>query len=183
MTCKECLREIKVKAKGMCQNCWHKFKRKNQPEFYLRTRYTEIKQRCSNPNNTRADLYNGVEYCTKEEFLETFVNNNQFLKLFEEWKSSGWKNTLSPSIDRIDPKKGYTLDNIQVITHSHNCTKDQTMQEVLVYRGSDFVARFDSQSEASRELKIPQSNIWKVINGQRKTAGGYIFLGGDYKNA
>lgn len=38
---------------------------------------------------------------------------------------------------------------------------------------------FRSQGEASRELKIPQGNIWKVLNNQRSTAGGYIFRKGD----
>lgn len=42
---------------------------------------------------------------------------------------------------------------------------------------------FDSQGEASRSLRIPQANIWKVLNNQRSSAGGYIFKyisGGDY---
>ena len=34
---------------------------------------------------------------------------------------------------------------------------------------------FESQGEASRALNIPQGNIWKVIHGQRVTAGGYVF--------
>jgi hypothetical protein len=34
---------------------------------------------------------------------------------------------------------------------------------------------FRSQGEAAKELRIPQSNIWKALNHQRHTAGGYIF--------
>ena len=34
---------------------------------------------------------------------------------------------------------------------------------------------FRSQGKASKELGVPQSNIWKVLNKQRRTAGGYIF--------
>lgn len=34
---------------------------------------------------------------------------------------------------------------------------------------------FASQCEASRSLGIPQANIWKVINGQRLKASGYLF--------
>lgn len=33
--------------------------------------------------------------------------------------------------------------------------------------------KFKSQAEASRVTGIPQSNIWKCLNGERKTAGGY----------
>lgn len=45
------------------------------------------------------------------------------------------------------------------------------------------VLRFNSQTEASRVLNIQQSNIWKVLNGERKQAGGYTFKyvdGGEY---
>ncbi len=34
---------------------------------------------------------------------------------------------------------------------------------------------FESQTEAGRVLGIPQANIWKVINGERKYAQGYYF--------
>lgn len=35
--------------------------------------------------------------------------------------------------------------------------------------------RFKSQTDASRRLKIQQSNIWKVLNGQRARAEGWFF--------
>lgn len=31
---------------------------------------------------------------------------------------------------------------------------------------------YESQSDASRKTGIPQANIWKCLNGERKTAGG-----------
>lgn len=34
---------------------------------------------------------------------------------------------------------------------------------------------FSSQAEAGRKLKIEQSNIWKVLHGERPLAGGYYF--------
>lgn len=34
---------------------------------------------------------------------------------------------------------------------------------------------FKSQGSASKELGIPQANIWKVIKNERKSAGGYSF--------
>lgn len=37
------------------------------------------------------------------------------------------------------------------------------------------LSNFESQGEASRVLGIPQANIWKVLNGKRKAAGGYSF--------
>lgn len=34
---------------------------------------------------------------------------------------------------------------------------------------------YESQGEAGRSLNIPQANIWKVMRGERRTAGGYSF--------
>lgn len=34
---------------------------------------------------------------------------------------------------------------------------------------------FRSQTDAGRELGIQQANIWKVLNGERRSAGGYYF--------
>lgn len=34
---------------------------------------------------------------------------------------------------------------------------------------------YGSQAEAARELNLYQANIFKVINGQRKSTGGYTF--------
>ena len=38
---------------------------------------------------------------------------------------------------------------------------------------------FESQGEASRALNIQQSNIWKVLNGVRRSAGNYTFKYGN----
>lgn len=40
---------------------------------------------------------------------------------------------------------------------------------------------FESQSEASRVLGIPQANIWQVLHGRRYSAGGYTFKEGSYE--
>ena len=42
-------------------------------------------------------------------------------------------------------------------------------------KDNKLVKIYFSTCEASRETKIPQSNIWKCLVGKRKTAGGYIW--------
>lgn len=41
---------------------------------------------------------------------------------------------------------------------------------------------FESQGEASRVLRLPQANIWKVLHGERYSAGGYTFRKGGISN-
>lgn len=47
-----------------------------------------------------------------------------------EWNSKGFRET-SPSIDRIDSSKGYTLDNVQIISWKANRIKSYATVEEL----------------------------------------------------
>jgi len=174
-TCIECGRFMPIKAKNMCQNCWHKHKRRYDLNFFLRTRYVELKNRCSNPNEPKNN-YLGMKYCSLMEFYSFFINDNKLKKLFKNWQKSNFDFKLAPSIDRIDPKKGYILGNMQFITHSENCTKDQIMTKIRMFsKDRIYIRDFISQGEAERQLGIPQANIWKVLNKERNSAGGYYF--------
>lgn len=174
--CKQCERFMPIKAKGMCQNCWHKLKRRTQPEFFLRTRHTEMLQRCTNPKNKQSKYYLGKEVCSRKEFLNRFLKCPVFLKLFKDWKKNGYDTKTVPSIDRIDVKKGYTIDNMRFITHSYNAYLGNVLLPVKVYtKDKMFIREYESATLAARELKVWQANIWKVLHKKRKSAGGYYF--------
>lgn len=53
---------------------------------------------------------------------------------------------------------------------------------VAINLATNEAVHFRGQGEAARFLGIPQSNIWKVLSGERKHAGGYFFAfeGGSY---
>lgn len=61
--------------------------------------------------------------------------------------------------------KKITLKVIETMKQPVKCTN----------LGTNEVLYFDSQTEAGRKLHIPQANIWKVLRGQRRQAGGYYF--------
>jgi hypothetical protein len=46
--------------------------------------------------------------------------------------SSTIKNPYSPSLDRIDPKKGYTMDNVRVVIWQFNMMKGEISDKELV---------------------------------------------------
>lgn len=175
--CSACSVFKTIKAYGNCQSCWHTYKRRNQPEFYLRQKWSEIKQRCSNINKNEHTTRNylGRNYCSLEEFLSKFNKDPIYLKIFNEWRSYNFAIKYSPSIDRIDNKKDYIITNLQFLTHSQNSSKDQDVTPVNVYKykTNEFIGYFSSQMEASRILKIPQSNLWKVLNKERNSVCGY----------
>lgn len=78
----------------------------------------------------------GKDICTREEFItwcKDFDNLNVFLALYFEWAHNGFNRWDSPSIDRMDPKKGYTLDNLQWLSFSDNCEKNNKDPREYMY--------------------------------------------------
>lgn len=92
---------------------------------YLKTKrgfmgntYTNMDSRVKGRN--KPWLYKGLDICTRQEFVEWTASNRNFNLLFDIWERSGYDMKLTPSIDRINPNKGYTFDNMSWITHSEN---------------------------------------------------------------
>ena len=66
----------------------------------------------------------GYQIVSRDEFLGWCEKNKEpFMKLYQYWVKSGYKNKMSPSIDRIDNTKGYIIGNMQWLTKSKNCSK------------------------------------------------------------
>jgi hypothetical protein len=98
------------------------YKNKQDPKGYLRRLHYSLKQRCLG-HIKHAQQYKGLFYPPIEEFLEFGLQDNNFLRMHQEYINSGWDRKLGPTVDRIDPSKGYTLDNIQFLSLSENCKK------------------------------------------------------------
>lgn len=67
--------------------------------------------------------HHGLEILSKEEFYQWSLDNQDFTSLFREWEKSNYSTKLSPSVDRIDPRFGYELFNMQWVTHSENTVR------------------------------------------------------------
>lgn len=89
-------------------------------------RYAHMKAR-HDGRSTNSSHANGKGILTKEEFFDwckDFKNLSEFLALYFDYAESGFQLALSPSVDRIDPDKGYVADNIQWLSFSANCEKN-----------------------------------------------------------
>ena len=58
----------------------------------------------------------------REVFYEWAKNHPDFLKLFKRWVSSGNDRKLVPTVNRINSSGGYSLDNVEWLTNSANCS-------------------------------------------------------------
>lgn len=93
------------------------------PKGFLVRVYRNMKSRVTGVTKNKNHLYLGLEILEKDIFYSWSLDDVNFNALFVVWVENGYDRRLTPSIDRIDSKKGYTLDNVQWITFSENCAK------------------------------------------------------------
>jgi len=54
------------------------------------------------------------------------------------------RDPYAPSLDRVDPNRGYTRDNVQVVAWAYNCAKQQRTDEELIELCRQIVTRANS---------------------------------------
>lgn len=82
--------------------------------------YRNMESRTKGMVEGKSHLYQGLEVLPRQSFYDWSLSCKDFNSLYDDWVSSGFDKKLSPSIDRIDTSKGYTLDNMRWLTHSEN---------------------------------------------------------------
>lgn len=65
-------------------------------------------------------LWMGKPILPRETFLEWSRNHPDFLRVFKRWANNDYERRLTPSINRINSKLGYTLNNMEWVTLSQN---------------------------------------------------------------
>lgn len=90
------------------------------PKGFLMRKYRNMQSRVLGIQKVKFHLYKGLKVLPREDFYKWSDRNPSFLRLFEEWKASGYDRKLCPSVNRIDSRKGYEIPNMEWITHSEN---------------------------------------------------------------
>jgi len=168
--CKKCKKEKQHFGLKMCSACLRHYKRQTRPSFYLGTCYSEMSRRVKTFDKLRPNYFN-KDLCTKEQFLEKFLYDHIFLKLYKDWQRSGFKRKHSPSIDRIDFQKGYGIENLQFIVQSINSVKEKKIKICLKKNNYEFY--FESCREAAEFLGLKPPGFCRVKK-KYKSYNGYI---------
>ena len=144
----------------------------------LRNVYSDQVRHCK---ITRAKYERKVHY-TSDEFYNNYINNPVFGKLFDNWVNSGHKTELKPSFDRIDVKKDYSFDNLQIITWQENKTKGHSECGILrttpVFQTDsqgNILRRYNSIKEACEDTGCTPSCVVGVCRGKKENTKGFYF--------
>ncbi len=92
---------------------------KTKKGFLMRC-YRNMQSRVSGVQKLKSHLYAGKSILPREDFYIWSLDNDDFHRLFSDWEASSYSRKLSPSINRVDSKNGYDLDNMEWVTHSEN---------------------------------------------------------------
>ena len=118
-----------------------------------------------------------VDY-TYEEFKQKYLFDSKFLKLYKQWVLSNYDTNKKTSFDRIDSKKEYSFDNLQVVTWEENNKKGRQEKKKAVDKydiNNNFLKSYNSISDASKDVGVYKSNISACCKGKTKTSGGFIW--------
>ena len=131
---------------------------------------------------------------TYEEFKAWLLKQEKYKDLYEDYKNSGYDKDKVPSVDRIDPSKPYSFDNIRLMTFRENyllnveITTTAASKPLLVYAlDGSFVGEFSSRSNAGRVLQISSKTLHCSIDtvtkyGWLAREGNYHFISKENKN-
>jgi len=121
-----------------CRVCHNKYKRvgyysrlrkekKENPSPSTVARLAMLGMRSRTNARTAKPCYKEVSVTLNLEELESFfsVNWKEYKKMHREYERSGFSRKYVPSIDRIDPKQGYSIDNIQILPFYANAKRSQ----------------------------------------------------------
>lgn len=85
--------------------------------------------------------------------FKAWLIENKGRERFKEWKDSGFKNGMTPSVDRLDPRLPYTFNNMQLITGRENIDKGR--KETIYFKGK----RIKQMSKSGKLLNTYRSSI------------------------
>ena len=93
------------------------------PSGFIMRLYRNMKSRVTGVQKQKAHLYVGKNLLSKEDFYEWATHSPMFLVLYKQYVESGFDRKQAPTVDRKNSTLGYSLDNMEWVTHSVNSSR------------------------------------------------------------
>lgn len=123
--CKSCAKNLSKRVREAKPKYYAHFdttRRRTNIDYIFGRRYSSMKFRISRGYMKKRS----IDIPTKEQFLDWCYSPDiyrQFMRVYGAYKDSNFERRLIPTIDRKDTFLGYSLDNLQWMSHSDNARK------------------------------------------------------------
>ena len=119
---------------------------------------------------------------TLDELRVWCFAQDKFHILYDRWVKSGYERDFKPSVDRIDYRKSYTFDNIQLMTCKENVDKgfreitgrsmwEANKRPVQKIHNGKVIKNLGSIIEAAEDVGVTMQVIHKAIKNNWKSGG------------
>lgn len=145
--------------------------------------YCGMKSRVTNPNNRKFKHYGGRGIKIYEDWLDDFTNfkNDMFESYENHVNLHGEKDT---TLERIDVDGDYEPSNCKWATLKEQKNNQQVhkrrFEAINLTTGKKVIGT--NQTEVAKILGITSHDVYKGLNGGRKTAKGFTFKYIDFSN-
>ena len=130
----------------------------------------------SQKHNSKERGHRPPEY-TRVELKDWLYSQPKFHELYNEWKLSGYKDRLKPSIDRKLDSVHYCFGNIQLMTWDENRAKGikaKRYRPLSLYRYGKLIGEFDSPYDVTQQIGIPKTTMYRLLKGSNSK--GYTVI-------
>lgn len=132
--------------KDPANNPWRRYEK--TPKGFLVRAYRNMQSRVEGIQ--RDGSWVGKELLPREDFYAWAFDSPEFWRLFKRYVESGYEMRLAPSVNRINPERGYTLDNIEWVTHGVNSALAASSRSRPVRKALEEVAELVSETSPVR---------------------------------
>lgn len=120
--CRSCVNKKLRERRKRTKNAATKRYEKTKSGFLMRL-YRNMESRISGVQSQKHHLYRDKELLDREDFYKWAMASPSFHELFFSWEESDYERKLTPSVDRKNPSLGYSIPNMEWVTHSENSSR------------------------------------------------------------
>ena len=110
----------------------------------------------------------GLPIIDRDEFIEWAMKNSHFNRLFDAWEATGHIQRFVPTVDRVDPVKGYIIGNMEWVMMSENSHRANVSRSKKIRDKDHSVARISYYTnQAIESISIAKAELNKLIGAMQ----------------